>query len=382
MSSGASRVLIIGCGPSGAAAATTLAHAGVECVVLDRASFPRDKTCGDALSNEAVSILGTLGAADQVLGGAHAKVRCARAVLPNGQSVSRNYDPPGIIVTRVDLDDALRSAAQAAGAALYEDHAVRELIVESGRVVGARGEGFEWRAEIVITADGHGSIARSILDHPKSTGRYLGVARTAYLEGVHFDAGSETADHYFEHDLPYGYGWVFPEVAGRVNVGIYQRSDYFEAGAGALDRALDAFLDRHPERFCDSRSVGKRRSWPLPLSPAPWNLSAPGLLAVGDAGNHIDPLSGEGIWQALRSGQLAAQFITAKAENLADDASIGRDYAAACELEINRASRKRARIQAGMKHLVSMGLYRLAPVRWVLGWGYGRQSMEATKSLS
>jgi geranylgeranyl reductase family protein len=370
------RVLIVGCGPSGAAAAATLAKAGAEVRVLDRASFPRDKICGDALSNEAVDILHQLGAGEEVLSGPHAVVRRARALFPDGHHVGRSYDPPGIIVPRMRLDAALARAATRAGAELLEGHAVRELISEGSQVVGARGKDFEYRADVVIAADGHGSLARSVLDHPKPQGRYLGVARRVYLSGVRFDSGLDVADHYFELDLPFGYGWVFPDVEGRANVGVYQRGDHFVAGPKALDEALSRFIANHPERFGDAEELMPRKSWPLPLAPAPWALSAPGLVAVGDAGNHIDPLSGEGIWQALRSGQLAAEAILAKGpENFA------AAYAQGCEQEIAVPSRRREKVQRALHHFVRARLYRLPPARWVLGWGYGRQSLEVTKSL-
>ena len=369
-------VLIVGCGPSGAAAATTLAKDGVEVRVLDRASFPRDKICGDALSNEAVAILHQLGAGEEVLSGPHAVVRRARALFPDGHQVGRNYDPPGIIVPRMRLDAALARAATRAGVELLEGHAVRELIMEGPRVVGARGKDFEFRAQLIIAADGHGSLARSALGHPKAQGRFLGVARRVYLSGVRFDEGLEVADHSFEHNLPYGYGWVFPDVEGRANVGVYQRGDHFVAGPQALDRALSRFIAAHPERFANAKELEPRKSWPLPLAPAPWALSGPGLVAVGDAANHIDPLSGEGIWQALRSGQLAAEAVLAQGTE-----DFGPHYAQACELEIAVPSRRRAQVQRALHHFVRTRAYRFAPARWVLAWGYGRQALEVTKSL-
>jgi geranylgeranyl reductase family protein len=373
------RVLVVGCGPAGAAAAVTCARAGLDVEVFDRARFPRPKTCGDALSPEAVEILGTLGAAEAVLGGAHARVRVARALFPDGGSVRRRLDPPGMIVSRLRLDEALRAAAVRSGATVREGHMVRSLIVEHGVTVGLRGDGFEARGDLVIAADGHGSVARDVLGHPKPSGRFLGVARTAYCEGIRFDAGPDIADHYFEHDLPLGYGWIFPEVDGRSNVGVYQRGDAFERSPGALDHALDAFIANHPERFSDAREVGRRRTWPLPLSPAPWNLSSRGLALVGDAANHIDPLSGEGIWQALRSGQLLGDAAAAVADDpvrLAGE-TIGRQYAERAEREIRKPARRRAWVQTGIQRLIDARVYRLRPVRWLLEWGYGQGELDS-----
>src|SRR5690606_30875721 len=139
-------------------------------------------------------------------------------------------------------------------------------------------------------------------------GPFLAVSRTAYLRGVEFPDGPEVSDHYFDEELPYGYGWIFPAVDGVSNVGVYLRADAYHATGKQLDDLLSAFLARRGGRLGRAGMVGKPRTWPLPSAPRPGPVTGPGLLLAGDAGGFIDPLSGEGIWQARRTGMLAGEI--------------------------------------------------------------------------
>ncbi|MDH5670773.1 MAG: geranylgeranyl reductase family protein [Myxococcales bacterium] len=375
-----SEVLVIGAGPAGAAAATVLARAGVDVVVVDRARFPRDKICGDALSNGAMDRVDELGAGEAVRTGPHAIVTRGEAVFPDGHRLGRDYGRPGYIVPRLALDAALVDAAAAAGAEIRQGLGVRGLRTEGGTVVGAHGPQFEHRARIVIAADGHGSLGLAPLGRQRPRGKYLGVAATAYMRGITMPHGPGVADHYFERELECGYGWIFPAVEGVANMGVYQRSDGYKRGGLALREALDDFIARHPERFAGAEIVGKVRSWPLPLGPVPGAAAGSGLMLVGDAGGFIDPLSGEGIWQALftgmAAGRIAAQALTQG--GLAPEHCAR--YDAECERHVGSASRGKARAQEAMRLIVGSGIYRLPPVRAALGWAYRRRSFEVTKA--
>src|SRR5262245_18741550 len=107
---GKSDVLIVGAGPTGCAAGIVLARAGIDVCVVDRARFPRDKVCGDAISNDGVELLEQLGARDLVEQGPHAVVVRAVAVFPDVTRIARDYDRPGYIFARYHFDDCLRQA--------------------------------------------------------------------------------------------------------------------------------------------------------------------------------------------------------------------------------------------------------------------------------
>lgn len=375
---GRSTVLVVGAGPAGCAAGIVLARAGVDVCVVDRATFPRDKTCGDALSNDTVAVLGRLGLGDAVAALPHAVVRRAAAVFPDGSEVTRDYDPPGLIVRRLHLDDLLRRELERTGARLVQGTPVGALLARDGRVAGASGPDLDWRADVVIAADGYGSVALPALGATRPQGRLLGLSATAYYRGVAFPRGDDTADHCFETQLPYGYGWIFPAIDGVSNVGVYVRADVYRRG-GHLRELLAGFLARHADRFAGAEPVGAPRSWSLPLGPLPIPHAAPGLLLVGDAGGFADPLSGEGIWQALRTGVLAGESARDAVRGRGLDAAARRAYERRCHDEIGRPSRAKLVVREAMHVIVKQRLYRSAAVRAALGWGYRRRTFEMSK---
>jgi geranylgeranyl reductase family protein len=381
-------ILIVGAGPAGAAAGIEAARAGARVCVVDRARFPRPKTCGDAVSNGAAGILAELGVDVGAL--PHAAVRGAAAILPDGSRIARSYGTRlGYIVGRYHLDDSLRRRLEKAGAEVVEGVQIRSLLSEDGRIVGAEGEAlaqngaprsFRRRAAIVIAADGPGSVAWTALGAPAPKRAALGLAMTAYFEDVQ-EGEQGYSEHYFENELPCGYAWVFPRVNGQSNIGVYQRLDRYRRAKVPLRRLLEQFVARHPERFARARAAGRVRSWPLPLARVRPADAAPGLLACGDAGRLIDPLTGEGIWHALHSGRLAGRAALEALAGAGFDRRAARRYRLRVAREVGWPSALRVGIQRGMELVVAQRLYRSSAVRALLHWGYGSGATEVSKSV-
>lgn len=376
-------VLVIGAGPAGCAAGIELARAGIDALVVDRARFPRPKTCGDALSNRAVRIVEELGAGEALAAAPHTAVRGSAAVFPDGTRVVRDYGArPGMIVGRLALDELLRRAVERVGATVMEGVNVRKLLVADGRVHGAEADAVRIEARAVLAADGHGSVAWTSLGGSAPRGRSLAVSATAYYEGMAPLAEPGVSEHHFAAELPCGYGWIFPPVQGVANVGVYLRSDAYRAAGVSLGELFERFVARHRRQFDGAERVSSVRVWSLPLAGFAKRVEAPGLLACGDAGRFIDPLAGEGIWQALHTGRLAGRTVAEALARGELDARAARRFRRATALTIDAPSELRARIQDGMRLIVERGLWRSPSVHAALGWGFGRGSLELTKDVS
>jgi geranylgeranyl reductase family protein len=308
-------VVVVGAGPAGSVAAVILARAGLRVTLLEKARFPRDKICGDAVGLDAVRLLRRL----DLLGPIHdaGAVPISETLLTSpGGRAARFVAPPapvqkrGFILPRLVLDRVLVEAAVKAGANLVEGFKVRGPILEDGRVVGVEGaaengDAGSYRAPVAIAADGaHSILARSLgLRRANPRGRAFAVR--AYYEGVQ-GLGNSLELHYVKEILP-AYGWIFPTGPSSANVGIGVWGG--ETDSKALRPLLDEFVTRNPfarERLAGAKEVSPLKGWPLDLGNNAGRCSQAGLLVIGDAASFVDPITGEGIGTALVSAELAA----------------------------------------------------------------------------
>jgi flavin-dependent dehydrogenase len=307
-------VLIVGAGPAGAIAALVLARAGVRVRLIDRATFPRDKLCGDSVNPGTLAALRRLGAAGAI---DHHGLRIDGMLVTgdNGVAIEGRY-PRGLIgrsLVRRDLDWMLLQQAIAAGAQFEPALAVRRAILDGaagarlvrGIVMRARGASIEHelRAAVTIAADGRRStlaFGLGLAVHPPRPRRW---AIGAYFENV---GGLSTLGEM--HVRRGRYIGVAPVPGGLANVCLVRPSSAGDANlhdpATLLRRTLagDAAL---ADRFADARAVTP----PVVLGPLAVDLRGgpiDGLLFAGDAGGFVDPITGDGLRFAVRGGELAA----------------------------------------------------------------------------
>jgi geranylgeranyl reductase family protein len=317
-------VAIVGAGPAGTAAAITAHSHGLRVVCVDKARFPRDKTCGDGLTAHAVRLLARLGVTGTTFGTVGvARVHETVLVSPRGRRIRLPLSHDGLhaaVVARVELDALLVAHATARGIDVREDWAVEKVVERDDHVE----LGGDLRARHVIACDGQWSTLRRALepDGPRDLGEWHAVRQ--YFDDVD-DARLWVL---FERDLLPGYAWVFPLPDGRANVGYGVLRDDRRTGRD-LKALWPDLLARTTMRDIlgpRARPVDRVRAWPIPTRYAPERLQHGRVLFAGDAGGVVDPMTGEGIAQALETGMLAADAIARGVDYPAAVAhTLGRD---------------------------------------------------------
>jgi geranylgeranyl reductase family protein len=307
-------VIVVGAGPAGSTAAMILARAGIRVLLLDKARFPRDKICGDAVGLDGVRVLRRLGLMERIRAARAIAVRGVLVTSPKGACATirlpeERVKEIGFILPRLVLDHLLLEAAVEAGAQLREGFNVEAPLFSDGAVVGIKGthngQSVTLRAPLTIAADGaHSVFARHILLRRKSADARVFALRS-YYRGVH-GVGDNIEIHYMADSLP-AFGWIFPTGGDTANVGVGVWGG--RDASRNIRLVLDSFLHRcvpARERLRDAIAEAPLQGWPLDLGEGAWRASAGGLLAVGDAASFIDPLTGEGIGTAMVSSELAA----------------------------------------------------------------------------
>ena len=307
-------VAIVGAGPAGTACALALRGSGLQVALLDKATFPRDKVCGDAVPGHALKALHALDPAyTEALWQVQPRddVRRSRVVAPGGGSFYMHWRLPTFNSPRLHFDAALLALVRRHTATeVLENAALRDLEITPAATRLHLADGRELSARLVVGCDGANSVVgRRLLPEPRLNRAHHCAGVRAYFENV---AGTETGttEFFFSQRYPAGYLWLFPVGAGRCNVGLGMLSELVAQHKIDLRELLLENLATHPAlaaRFAPAQQLGPVRGFGLPIGGGRQRpASGAGFLLCGDAASLIDPLQGHGIDMAIRSGILAA----------------------------------------------------------------------------
>ncbi|MBV9646800.1 MAG: geranylgeranyl reductase family protein, partial [Candidatus Eremiobacteraeota bacterium] len=290
-------VLIAGAGPAGAAAATSLARAGLDVILVDRARFPRDKVCGDFVGPVALAELHALGI-DFFSSPLRGNTVDRAALFSDGRELITYVLPkfetfPAFarVIPRVVLDDAIVRVATRAGARLEQGTVVGFRLLDRAVSVSVR-EGAEARAmrvRVLIGADGAGSqVGRVLRGIPRRD--ELLVAARAYFTGVARSAGR--CDLSFTSGSFPGYAWIFPTSERVANVGVGMVVETFPATQPRMHELLARLVRDDPalsQRLAGAEMIAEPVGWALPTYSGRSAVVGERVILIGDAAGLVNP---------------------------------------------------------------------------------------------
>ena len=360
-------IAIIGAGPSGCAAALTLAQSGCRVALFEKEIFPRPKICGDGVCDRSVNTLRAISQQyyDEFMLFAEKREMDTTTLVYKNSRFVLNLKNFGYTCKREIFDNFLFSLVQrhAPNISVFQQTAIRRIEkTETGFLLhDTQGNCFE--TQLLLIANGAKSqIAQQLTGTPYSE-KNTGVAVRAYYEGVSgCDEQSTVAErsrstvtersrsielHYKKEYFP-GYLWIFPMANGVCNVGFGGAIGKLKTQQKNIQDIMHQWIAGDEElskRFADARMISPLQGGLIPYHSNSFNCSGTGFMICGDAASLIDPISGGGIGSAMLSGRLAAlQAIDCvKTQDFSECAT--KKYENALKKRIQREMKNRLRIQ-------------------------------------
>ncbi len=316
-------VLVVGGGPAGSAAGYWLAQLGHDVTVVEKKSFPREKTCGDGLTPRAVKQLHDMGLGDR-LSQFH-RYEGLRATA-HGKALEMQwpehpiYPQHGYVVRRRELDMMVAKNAESNGAHLLEEHEAVSPIIDRGFVRGAvitskvDDKTFEIHAKYVIVADGANSRFGRALGTTRTKKWPYGTAIRTYWESPrHDEPWIESALDVKDRNgnsMP-GYGWIFPVGDGTVNIGVGLLSTFRDFKSVNTTHMLDSYAHMIADKWGINPDLPtcKATSGRIPMGGSVGPKIGPTHIVIGDAAGSVNPFNGEGIDYAYETAHMAADCL-------------------------------------------------------------------------
>ena len=350
--------IVVGGGPGGASAAGYLAMEGQKVLLIEKEVWPRDKICGDAVGGKSLSHVRALGVKETLEATPHFRVTGIVFSSPKGHNVRVALPEEdvqrleaGYALPRQQFDhllfDQVQQLVRNNGGAVVQGGDVRNVLYDDGeggqdpgagtadqrhatgvevRIGGRNGPTHTYLAGNIVGAAGYRCpVAKSMLEESYEEpmldrDHYCAGYREYWrnVKGCEQNVG-DIEIHFVDTIIP-GYFWLFPVAEGVVNVGVGMVMSLLDKQSKKLKALQTEVIAEHPlfkERFAEASLIpGTGKGWQLPFgsprkksSRQPRRSAANGVFLVGDAASLVDPFSGEGVGNALVSGEMAADHI-------------------------------------------------------------------------
>lgn len=326
-------IIICGAGPAGSTCALALGQSGLKVALIDKSNFPRDKVCGDAVAAYVPAVLRTINPQYEAAFNRFAhkeRVNIVRIVAPNTKVVDLHFPVDGAICMRLHLDNfLLEQATQLPNITTYLGQVIQDIQINDNNGIVQLQNGTTLSASMVIGCDGaNGICSKKLTNNSLDLKHHSGAVR-AYFKNVQ-DIPAQTFELHYLKDLMPGYFWIFPLPDNQANVGLGMLSHLISKDKINLRAKFSQIIQDSPlsHRFEQAEMISPIQGFGLPLGSRKVTMSGHRFMLCGDAAALIDPLSGEGIGQAMVSGRYAGwQAIECFKKN---------DFSAAIMLDYNK----------------------------------------------
>lgn len=320
-------ILIAGAGPAGASTSIFLSKEKIRHIIIDKAVFPRDKVCGDALSGKTIGMLRRLHENWQqhFFSDSNKALECngIQFIAPNNAALDVAFRPgnttdneaKGFVCKRIDFDNSLAQLVNNEFALFLTGTALESIEEKPGGLlitIIRQGERKTIFTKMIAGAEGRSSIvAKQLAKHAMEPSYYSAGIRAYYknVTGLH---QKNYIELHFLKEMQPGYLWIFPLPNGTANVGVGMLSKTVSAKKINLKQLMQDAITTHPalkKRFTGAVMEGNVEGWGLPLGSKKRKLSGNRFILTGDAGSLIDPFTGEGVGNAMVSGLVASRII-------------------------------------------------------------------------
>lgn len=348
-------VIIAGGGPAGSIAAERAARDGLSVLMLEKAAYPRSKICGGGVSQKALDVIGGI---DKEL--VERETFGARIFLPDYRNFAGTIgDRVAVMVRRENLDHWLARRAEDRGAVVQDDEAVKDVVFTKDCVEVVTSKN-RYRSRMVIGSDGVNSMVARRSGIRTRWGDDIGRCLEAEVKlgenVVDECVGDRLVEFYFTGDR--GYGWIFPK-RDRISIGIGEFAPRVNDLKGSFGRFVRDVSVR--KNIDIEGKITRINSYRIPAGGFPRRIHGDRVLLTGDAAGFVDPFLGEGIYYAMKSGEIAADVAAGAVESGDFSDRFLHEYVMSCEKEFNydlKSALKFANFAYGHRDLFLKALWR------------------------
>jgi geranylgeranyl reductase family protein len=311
-------LLVVGAGPAGSSAAAWAARSGIQTTIIDKEEFPRDKPCGDGLTPRAIKELTSLGLAEWL---STKPKNIGLRAAGFGQELLLPWKSPslpewGSSVPRTELDNRILEVAKQSGATVHDGVAAEDVELQNGAIntviTKSGDETVHYVAKNVIIADGVRSQLGRKLNRVWHRDTAYGVAARAYIKSERHDdpwISSHLELRGSKNEVLSGYGWIFPQGNGEVNIGVGTLATQKRPADINLRALMSQYTEEQREHWKLSGELRLPWSAMLPMGGAVSGVGGKNYMFIGDAAGCVNPLNGEGIDYGLETGRMAVDLI-------------------------------------------------------------------------